>query len=563
MRRRLALRDRLERLRPLVARVATILAGVLPLVALIAPNKLTHLTPGAFLRIPVEALVAVALVVVLPARPRRVVAVAGGACLGVLTVVKIIDLGFYAALDRPFHPVTDASLAHDGARFLTDSIGRAGALIAIAAAVLVLVALVTLTALSALRLSRVVIEHRRIAIRVVACLTPVWVSCAVLGAQIAPGVPVAARDSASLAYREALQVRTDLADRAAFAAVVAGEHNRVVGDGRLAALRGKDVAVVFVESYGRVAIEDPRIGPPIDALLDDGTRRLASAGFESRSAFLTSPTLGAGSLLAHSTLQSGLWVDSPQRYQQLVSTDRLTLSRAFHDAGWRSLAVVPGMTGDWPESRFFGYDQVYDAYHLGYHGPRFSFVATMPDQYALLAFDRLERAVPNRPPLMAQIVLTCSHAPFEPLPHPVGWDQVGDGSIFDPDVSGPSDPADIIISRNPARVRLDYQQSIEYSLNSLISYLQTFGDDKLVLIFVGDHQPAPVVSGPNPSRDVPISIVTRDHAVLDRIAGWQWQTGLRPDPHAPTWPMDTFRDRFLTTFGSSPPPADVLPPSQH
>lgn len=58
------------------------------------------------------------------------------------------------------------------------------------------------------------------------------------------------------------------------------------------------------------------------------------------------------------------------------------------------------------------------------------------------------------------------------------------------------------------------------------------GDDKLVLIFVGDHQPAPVVSGDNPSRDVPISILTHDHAVLDRIAAWNWQVGLRPGRRA-------------------------------
>jgi hypothetical protein len=140
---------------------------------------------------------------------------------------------------------------------------------------------------------------------------------------------------------------------------------------------------------------------------------------------------------------------------------------------------------------------------------------------------------------------------------------VGDGSVFDPDVSGPSDPADIIFSRNPDQVRSNYRESIEYSLNSLISYLETFGDDKLVLIFVGDHQPAPVVSGDNPSRDVPISIVTRDHAVLDRIAGWNWQAGLRPDAHAPVWPMDSLRDRLISTFGSTPAAVDTVPPSQH
>jgi len=40
---------------------------------------------------------------------------------------------------------------------------------------------------------------------------------------------------------------------------------------------------------------------------------------------------------------------------------------------------------------------------------------------------------------------------------------------------------------------------------------------------------------------------------MDRIAGWGWQDGLRPSPRAPVWPMNAFRDRFLTAFGSAPP----------
>ena len=57
----------------------------------------------------------------------------------------------------------------------------------------------------------------------------------------------------------------------------------------------------------------------------------------------------------------------------------------------------------------------------------------------------------------------------------------------------------------PAGVRADYRRSVEYTLASLISYVEHFGDDRLVLVFLGDHQPAPVVVGPNASKDVPIT----------------------------------------------------------
>ena len=58
-----------------------------------------------------------------------------------------------------------------------------------------------------------------------------------------------------------------------------------------------------------------------------------------------------------------------------------------------------------------------------------------------------------------------------------------------------------------------------------------------------------IVSGDDPTHDVPISIIARDPAVFKRIAGWGWSDGLRPSPRAPVWPESSFRDRFLTAFG--------------
>ncbi|GAA3436071.1 hypothetical protein [Kutzneria kofuensis] len=94
-----------------------------------------------------------------------------------------------------------------------------------------------------------------------------------------------------------------------------------------------------------------------------------------------------------------------------------------------------------------------------------------------------------------------------------------------------------------------YGESIQYSLNTLISYLQNFGDDNTVMVFLGDHQPGTLVSGTDADHDVPISIVAKDPSVLNRVAGWGWTDGLKPSPHAPVWPMSSFRDRFLAAFG--------------
>jgi hypothetical protein len=115
------------------------------------------------------------------------------------------------------------------------------------------------------------------------------------------------------------------------------------------------------------------------------------------------------------------------------------------------------------------------------------------------------------------------------------------------------DPADVVW-QDTVRIRTEYRRSIEYSLNSLISYVQTYGNDNLVLVFLGDHQPARIVTGAGAGRDVPITIVARDRTVRDRISGWGWQDGLKPGPQAPVWRMDACRDRFLAAFGSQAEP---------
>src|SRR6266511_2368121 len=422
-----------RRWRRVVAWVTTALACLLVLFALIAPNRLSDLTPGAFLRIPVEGLVGVALVLVLPERARRVAAVLVGVALGLLTILKLLDMGFHEAFDRPFHPALDGNLLVDAVAVVRRSFGRVGAIVAVVVAVAV----------------------------------------------------------------------------------------------------------------------------QVGAVLDAGNRRLQAAGFAARSAFLTSPVVGGGSWLPHSTLQSGLWVNNQRRYTDLVNSHHLTLSTAFQRAGWRTVGIAPANDRDWPEeATFYGYDRTYDARNLGYRGPPFA-LRSIPAQYTLATFQRAERATPNHAPVLAEIDLLSSHSPWTPVPRLIDWHRAGDGSAYDGMAAdGGSPPVD------RASVRAAYRQSIEYSLNALISYVETYGDDNLVVVFLGDHQPAPIVTGKGASRDVPITIVARDRAVLDRISGWGWQDGLKPSPQAPVWRMDAFRDRFLTAFGPQPPTPSPSPPGR-
>ncbi|MEO7350420.1 MAG: hypothetical protein ABIW17_00855, partial [Marmoricola sp.] len=70
------------RLRLVASRVATVLACLLVWAALVLPNRISELSPTAFLRIPLEGLVIVGLALALPARLARRAAVLVGVVLG-------------------------------------------------------------------------------------------------------------------------------------------------------------------------------------------------------------------------------------------------------------------------------------------------------------------------------------------------------------------------------------------------------------------------------------------------------------------------------------------------
>jgi hypothetical protein len=381
-------------------------------------------------------------------------------------------------------------------------------------------------------------------LRTLGVLTAVWLVAITTGATTAPGVPLAAANTTEAAAARVRLTDASVRDAGAFDAQARTDAwaGRPASD-LLTALRGKDVVLAVVESYGRAAVTDPGLAATVTPVLDRADRELPAAGWGARSGFLTSSVVGSGSWLAHATLLSGLPVGNEQRYLTLTSSSRFTLSQAFRRAGWDTSAMQPGTTRPWPEGAFYGYDRTYNVTQLGYHGPTFGW-ASMPDQFVLDRYDQLERDRPRpRAPIMSEIDLVSSHAPWAPLPHMIGWDQLGDGSVFWSQTANPG-------PRDTAAVRAGYATSIAYTMDALTSWVQRSNDPNLVVVAFGDHQPAPLVTGPGAGADVPVSIISRDPAVLARTAAWGWTDGLRPAPDAPTWPMQDFRDRFLAAFSS-------------
>ena len=407
--------------------------------------------------------------------------------------------------------------------------------------------------LAMLRLVNVAAGHRRFSLTAATAFVSAWVLCFATGVQAVQGAPVASTSAAALTVDEVQLVRADLADLREFSHEIdtdpyaepgrggpAGTGLRAGRQGRAARLRRE------LRPGGR---QDTSYSEGITQVLDQGTQELAAAGYHAQSAFLTSPTFGAGSWLAHASLQSGLWVDSQRRYRQLLGADRMTLTDLFGRAGWRTVFDVPANTEDWPEGQeFYDFERLLRLPQRRLRGPE---VRLRPDARPVHP-----RGLP--PPRARAGRPAAGDGRDRPdlQPPPVGrrcrsmvpWDQVGDGSVYDgmPEQGESSKE----VFRDPEAVKRVYGESVEYSWQALTSFLTTYDDPNLVLVVLGDHQPHTYVSGEHAGHDVPISVIAQDPAVMERIAGWGWQDGLRPSPDATVWRMDTFRDRFLEAFGS-------------
>jgi phosphatidylglycerophosphate synthase len=517
---------------------------------LVAPDRLSQLTPAAFARIPVEGLVLVALALVLPAWPRRIVATVAGILFSLLTLVKILNMAFYEQIGRPFNPVFGWVDIGPAIGVVRDTIGATRTNIALAALWLGLILLVGVITAATIHITTAAARHRRATVRELVALTAVWALCAGLSLQLVPKSPVASTSAAGLVVAQVRNTQAALRDERSFEKALhrSDPEASVPASDLLTGLRGKDVIIAFVESYGQAAVQGTSFSPGVDALLRRSTVSLARAGWSTRSAWLTSPGFGGVSQLAHSTLQSGLWVNTELRYADLVASRRFTLSDAFGKAGWRTVSDSPEDDPVWPPgTSFYHFDKLYNRFNVGYHGPAFSY-ASMPDQYTLAELQRQELG-PGHKPVMAELDLVSSHYPWAPLPTMVPWNKVGNGSIFDSMPARSESP--LTVWRNASTVRQFFGRSIQYSLHSLTSWVTELNDPNLVLILLGDEQPGGPISRPGASHKVVISIIARNPSVFRQIASWHWQDGLLPGRSAPLEPMDAFRNQLLGTFSTS------------
>jgi hypothetical protein len=513
-------------------------------IALVAPDTPAGLSFRTFLSVPLELPVILVGLMLARGWALHSARILLAAALSMMTALRFADIAAYTAFARPFNPALDGDLIPAAIRLASGTFGVALTALLCAALVMLFFLLALLFWWAAGRIATLGPE-RPAARR--------WLTALLALALVPPaldlagrGVPFGAARTTSIAaehLRDAVAASEDLARFRA--AARADPYASAPPETILSALQGHDVFVIFVESYGRSALENPLYAPTTRAILEEGASELAADGLAARSGWLTAPMVGGQSWFAHGTVLSGLRVDSQARYGALIESPRETFPRLAQRAGWDSVAVMPAITLGWPESRYFGYDTVLAAKDLGYAGAPFNWV-TMPDQFTLLSLERqvLDRA--PRAPVMAEIALISSHAPWTPIPPLLPWDTIGDGEVFDPWANSGESPEELW--RDPDKVRAQYGLSIDYALRTVLSFVARRSATAPVFIILGDHQPASFVSGDAVNRDVPIHLIGPP-GIVARAAAWGWTPGLLPDPDTPAWPMEDFRDRFLAAFG--------------
>jgi hypothetical protein len=533
-----------------------LLAAAVLFLVLIQPNHPQAMTWGALRLFPLELPVILTALVVLGRSWVGIVArVLLVAALSAIVLLKLADFGTFIAFNRGFNVVVDLMLAHAGWTLLKGSIGLPLALVAGLGALLAFGALVwALWWATGVWSVLVQARHWR-GVAAVAFIPALALAVAEVGqvrrAWVLPDNLRAAIPGAAFTVRVGVerieQVRDTRADLAAFR--VAALDDPMLGAGPLLDHLGdRDLILIYVESYGRSSFRNPLYAPTHTATLQRIQRDLEAQGVAMRSGWATAPMTGGQSWLAHGSVASGLWLNTQGRYRAMLVSPRRTLFHFARAAGRRSVAIKPAHVFPWPEGAFFGFDAIYNAADLGYRGQPFNWV-TMPDQFTLMALDRLERDRTDRAPIVAQVALVSSHAPWVPIPELVAWEDVGDGTIFDRwALSG--DPPDVVW-RDHDRVRDQFRLAVDYSLQAVGAWALRHADNPPLIIMLGDHEPAGFVAGTG-GQDVPVHVIgPRD--LVDRFAGMGWGDGMIPADGVRPRRMDQLRDDLLRALSTGAP----------
>ncbi|MFO1032462.1 MAG: hypothetical protein U1F60_15375 [Planctomycetota bacterium] len=309
----------------------------------------------------------------------------------------------------------------------------------------------------------------------------------------------------------------------------------------LAGLRGVDVHVLVIESYGAIAWRDDRLRPHQETLWRELSQQLATRGMATACGRVHPAITGGGSWRAHQELFTAVSVPDQRTFERVLQGPARPLPSVFLAAGWHTVEAMPAMPRHWPEGdAFYGFAQSLVQADFPYGGHLFAF-GHVPDQVVL--HQLLERTVrPAERPLFTVFVSTSSHAPWKETP-PFFADWVlDDAALTAPATTHALSWADV-----PAGERLfpAYRDSIEYALRSAVGYVCRLERPSLVLL-LGDHQPP--MHGQDASFEVPLHVLSNRPELLARWRELGFVDGDRPMAAATSMPLHDLAPTLLRLY---------------
>lgn len=324
-------------------------------------------------------------------------------------------------------------------------------------------------------------------------------------------------------------------------------------DSDLGALRGVDVNLFWLESYGRVAFSNADMHAQLKPSRDALAAQIKASGMQVVSAYASSTTFGGGSELAHLALLSGINTSDPIVHDLLLTTERPTLVTLFRDRGYQTLGFYPALTWDWPEKSFYRFDTFLDARDLNYKGPKLGYW-TLPDQFALARLGQLHPITAESPKRFTFFSSITSHMPFHPVPpYLADWAKVLSDKPFDD-----AQMAAVKLQKEDwFNMRPGYTGMMDYNYQWLAGYLAQPRVREAIFIVLGDHQPAANVTGEGATWDVPVHIISANAELLQRFVARGFKPGLEPtEPRVGA--LFDFTRLLLDVFDSGAPKAATL-----
>ncbi|HWO08022.1 MAG TPA: hypothetical protein VNN80_01040, partial [Polyangiaceae bacterium] len=108
-----------------------------------------------------------------------------------------------------------------------------------------------------------------------------------------------------------------------------------------------------------------------------------------------------------------------------------------------------------------------------------------------------------------------------------------------------------------------YTAAVTYEMQVMEGYLTNFVHDDTLVIFVGDHQPHQLVTGPeNLNWSVPIHVACRNPDFVEPFLRRGYVQGMVPSQPLPHVGMERFMEEFLADFSTRPLAVDpgIWPP---